>query len=111
MAQEKPPSSTPSPGFILPPAVKCHFDGKDLAGLSPFDITALGIARTFQNIRLFANMTAIENVLVGEHCRLTSNLFGQILHTSGHDERRSRSTRPRAWTCSNMSGFAAVMQK
>ncbi len=57
------------------------FDGKDLAGLHPFDITALGIARTFQNIRLFANMSAIENVLVGEHCRMTSNLIGQILHT------------------------------
>ena len=57
------------------------FDGKDLFGLRPFDITALGIARTFQNIRLFANMTAMENVLVGEHCRLTSNLIGQVLHT------------------------------
>src|SRR5271157_4231667 len=38
------------------------FDGKDITKLKPFEITALGIARTFQNIRLFANMTAIENV-------------------------------------------------
>jgi branched-chain amino acid transport system ATP-binding protein len=59
------------------------FDGTNLSGLKPFNITALGIARTFQNIRLFANMTAIENILVGEHCRLTSNLFGQIFHTPG----------------------------
>ncbi|MFZ5881046.1 MAG: ABC transporter ATP-binding protein [Chloroflexota bacterium] len=59
------------------------FDGHNLAGLKPFDITALGIARTFQNIRLFANMTAIENILVGEHCRLKSNLLGQILHLPG----------------------------
>ncbi len=58
------------------------FDGKDLSGLRPFDITALGIARTFQNIRLFANMSAIENVLVGQHCRLTSNLIGQVFHTA-----------------------------
>jgi branched-chain amino acid transport system ATP-binding protein len=57
------------------------FDGKNLAGLHPYDITSLGIARTFQNIRLFANMSAIENVLVGQHCRLTSNLIGQIFHT------------------------------
>lgn len=57
------------------------FDGHDIARLQPFEITALGIARTFQNIRLFANMTAIENVLVGEHVRLTSNLIGQILRT------------------------------
>jgi branched-chain amino acid transport system ATP-binding protein len=57
------------------------FDGHSLAGLKPFEVTALGIARTFQNIRLFANMSAIENILVGEHCRLTSNLIGQILRT------------------------------
>ena len=55
------------------------FDGHDISKLKPFQITALGIARTFQNIRLFANMTAIENVLVGEHVRLNSNLLGQIL--------------------------------
>ena len=55
------------------------FDGKDITKLKPFQITALGIARTFQNIRLFANMSAIENVLVGEHVRLHSNLLGQIL--------------------------------
>ena len=57
-----------------------EFDGKDITRLKPFQITALGIARTFQNIRLFANMTAIENVLVGEHVRLHSNLVGQIIH-------------------------------
>jgi len=55
-----------------------NFDGHDITHLKPFQITALGIARTFQNIRLFANMTAIENVLVGEHVRLHSNLLGQI---------------------------------
>ena len=65
---------TPTSGEMI-------FDGKDLTGLKSFNITALGIARTFQNIRLFANMSAIENVLVGEHCRLNSNLLGQILQT------------------------------
>ena len=59
------------------------FDGKDITKQKPFEITALGIARTFQNIRLFANMSAIENVLVGEHVRLHSNLVGQILRTPG----------------------------
>lgn len=59
------------------------FDGHNLAGLKPFQVTALGIARTFQNIRLFSNMTALENILVGEHCRLKSSLIGQILHTPG----------------------------
>ncbi len=58
------------------------FDGHDISKLKPFQITSLGIARTFQNIRLFANMTAIENVLVGEHVRLKSNLVGQLLRNA-----------------------------
>lgn len=65
-----------------PTSGKMSFDGVDLAGKRPFDITALGIARTFQNIRLFANMSALENILVGQHCRMTSNLIGQVFHTS-----------------------------
>jgi branched-chain amino acid transport system ATP-binding protein len=58
------------------------FNGHDITKLKPFQITALGVARTFQNIRLFANMSAIENVLVGEHVRLHSNLLGQIVRDS-----------------------------
>ena len=58
------------------------FDGQDITKLKPFQITALGFARTFQNIRLFANMSAIENVLVGEHVRLHSTLVGQILRNA-----------------------------
>ena len=57
------------------------FDGHDITKLKPFQVTELGIARTFQNIRLFSNMSAMENVLVGEHVRLKSNLLGQILRT------------------------------
>ena len=67
----------------VPTSGEMTFEGKSLAGLKPFHITALGIARTFQNIRLFANMSAIDNVLVGEHCRMHSNLIGQILRTPG----------------------------
>jgi len=59
-----------------------QFMGARLSGLKSFKITGLGIARTFQNIRLFANMSAVENVMVGEHSRLQSNLLGQILRTS-----------------------------
>lgn len=64
-----------------PTSGEMTFDGNSLHGLKPFEVTKLGIARTFQNIRLFANMSAMENVLVGQHCRLTSNLIGQIFHT------------------------------
>ena len=59
------------------------FDNHDITRLKPFQITALGIARTFQNIRLFANMTALENVLVGQHSRMHSNLVGQIIRDRG----------------------------
>ncbi|MDR2549366.1 MAG: ABC transporter ATP-binding protein [Desulfobulbus sp.] len=53
-----------------------------LHGLSPHRITAAGLARTFQNIRLFPNMTVLENVMVGRHCRTTAKLFGAIFRPS-----------------------------
>jgi branched-chain amino acid transport system ATP-binding protein len=49
-----------------------------LAGLSPDKVTALGVARTFQNIRLFNNLTVLENVLIGCHCRMKAGLFGAL---------------------------------
>jgi branched-chain amino acid transport system ATP-binding protein len=55
------------------------FQGRSLAGLRPDQITALGICRTFQNIRLFANMTAVENVLVGMHARVPLGLRDVLL--------------------------------
>ncbi|MGA2112652.1 MAG: ABC transporter ATP-binding protein [Anaerolineales bacterium] len=57
------------------------FFGRSLLGLAPNQITYRGIARTYQNIRLFANMTAIENILVGEHPRLRSVWVEAILGT------------------------------
>jgi ABC-type branched-subunit amino acid transport system ATPase component len=53
----------------------------DLARLKPHRITALGVARTFQNQRVFNKMTVMENVLVGLHCRTRSGIFGSILRT------------------------------
>ena len=54
------------------------FRGKSLLGLTPDQITALGVCRTFQNIRLFKNMTAVENVLVGMHARVASGFWGAL---------------------------------
>lgn len=59
------------------------FQGQPLDGRSPDQVTRLGISRTYQNIRLFANMTAIDNVLVGQHPHLRSGIFGAILRTPG----------------------------
>jgi ABC-type branched-subunit amino acid transport system ATPase component len=57
------------------------FDGRTLKGLFPNDITELGLARTFQNVRLFPNMTVRENVMVARHCRTRSGIFSSILRT------------------------------
>jgi len=57
------------------------FQGEPLDGMSPDAITREGIARTYQNIRLFQNMTVIENVLVGQHYHLKTGIFGAILNT------------------------------
>ena len=57
------------------------FDGKPLTLESPHTVAAAGIARTFQNIRLFGNMTAMENVMVGRHVRTNAGVFGAMLRT------------------------------
>ena len=57
---------------------------------TPDKITAMGVARTFQNIRLFKNMTVLENVLVAHHMRLKSGLFSSVLHMNMQEERRIR---------------------
>lgn len=62
---------------------KIFFQGKPINNLMPHRITALGIARTFQNSRLFTNMTALENVMVGLHSRTQSEIFSAIFRTAG----------------------------
>ena len=66
-------------GFYRADAGSIIFDGHELVGLRPDVITSFGIARPFQNIRLFANMTALENVMVGEHPRMKATLLGAII--------------------------------
>ncbi len=57
------------------------FNGERMRGAPPHEVARRGIARTFQNIRLFANMTAVENVMTGRHVRTGSGVFGAILRT------------------------------
>jgi branched-chain amino acid transport system ATP-binding protein len=66
-------------GLYKPTSGKLQFQGKDVTRDRPDEITAAGVARTFQNIRLFGTMTATENVMVGEHARMKAGLFGSIL--------------------------------
>jgi branched-chain amino acid transport system ATP-binding protein len=70
-------------GVYKPTGGQIVFDGDDVTGKPPHAITARGIGRTFQNIRLFGEMTAIENVLVGMHARLRGNIVASILRTPG----------------------------
>jgi branched-chain amino acid transport system ATP-binding protein len=68
-------------GIYQPNAGSITFDGRSLVGLRPDQIAALGITRTFQNIRLFNGMTVLENVLVGMHPRLTAHVWDILLHS------------------------------
>ena len=68
-------------GVYRPTSGRILLDGEDVTGMPPHAITERGIGRTFQNIRLFQNMTALENVLVGMHSRLRGGILGSILRT------------------------------
>jgi len=65
-------------GIYPPTAGSIHFDGHDVVGLQPHRITELGVARTFQTIRLFPNLTASENVMAGLHCRTRAGVWAAL---------------------------------
>lgn len=66
-------------GFYTPEEGEILLDGLNITGLSPDRVTHLGVSRTYQNIRLFKNMTSVENILVGMHPHLKSGLIGGIV--------------------------------
>jgi branched-chain amino acid transport system ATP-binding protein len=88
---------TPSSGEIL-------YQKQSLVGLKPHKITELGIARTFQNIRLFGNLTALDNVLVGAHCRTQAGLWQGIWRTRSQQQ-EERNTREIARELLNLVGI------
>jgi branched-chain amino acid transport system ATP-binding protein len=71
-------------GIYRPTSGKVYFQGKDITGLRPDKIAALGIARTFQNIRLFQNLSVLENVMVGYHLRLRYSPLDAIFATRSY---------------------------
>jgi branched-chain amino acid transport system ATP-binding protein len=96
-------------GVYKPTAGTIVFDGVDVTGKPPHAITEQGIGRTFQNIRLFQHMTALENVLVGMHARLKSaraplGIVRSVIRTPGirREEREAsaRATSSRRFSCS-----------
>lgn len=68
-------------GMFEPDEGEIVFEGENIAGLEPSQITTRGIARTFQNVRLFPNMSILENVMVSQHCRTSQGIFGAIFRT------------------------------
>ena len=68
-------------GIYAPDSGIFQFDGRAIGGLPPNKIAERGIARTFQNIRLFANLSALENVMIGRHVRTHAGVLGAVLRT------------------------------
>jgi branched-chain amino acid transport system ATP-binding protein len=70
-------------GLYKPTSGRISFEGRDVTRSRPDRINRMGVARTFQNIRLFGAMTALENVVVGRHSRMRAGLFASIARTPG----------------------------
>ena len=73
-------------GVYKPSAGKVIFKGRDITGMKSYQIARLGVARTFQNLRLFRAMTVIENVMVGEHYQISTNKFDAIFRNKHFHE-------------------------
>ena len=70
-------------GLYIPEDGSCTFNGQSMSGKKPHEVAYAGLARTFQNIRLFANLSASENVMIGRHMRTRAGVFGAVLRTRG----------------------------
>jgi branched-chain amino acid transport system ATP-binding protein len=92
-------------GVYKPTAGAIVFEDEDIAGLPPHSATERGIGRTFQNIRLFQQMTSLENVLVGMHSRLKGGIVGSVLRTP-RVRREEREARDRALELLDYCGLA-----
>jgi branched-chain amino acid transport system ATP-binding protein len=100
-------------GFYKPTSGHMLLDGKEIGGLRPNRATALGLGRTFQNIRLFSNMTALENVLVGMNCRLKSAWYGALLRTRSvrQEEAKARQRAQELLAYVGLGGKAGTLAK
>ena len=82
-------------GMVSPTEGEILFDGQSVLGLDPNQITEMGIARTFQNVRLFPNMTVVENLMVSQHCRTSQLFIGALFQTKAF-KKEEREIRERA---------------
>ena len=73
-------------GFYTPDTGSMTFDGHNIAGLKPNALTRLGMSRTFQSVRLFDNMTVLENAMVGRHTRTKAGFWGALFRAGEQSE-------------------------
>jgi branched-chain amino acid transport system ATP-binding protein len=96
-------------GLYAPDDGTIRFRGDEIVGLAPNRITKLGIARTFQTVHLFPNMTILENAMVGQHCRTRSGVLGSVLRLPGtrrEEERiRERARKALGFFGSRLAGY------
>jgi branched-chain amino acid transport system ATP-binding protein len=94
-------------GVYEPTAGEVHFDGVRIDGRQPYDIARRGIARTFQNIRLFSDMTVLDNVMAARHLRSRQLMADAVLGTSRH-HREEQETQAKAWELLEIFGLSAM---
>lgn len=92
-------------GMYTPTEGKVFFHEKDITGLKPYEITTEGMARTFQNIRLFSGMTVLENVMVGMHSRTKAGMLDAILRLPRH-KREEKESESKALEILEQAGLA-----
>jgi len=97
-------------GFLNPSQGAMFFDGRDLRGLPPHIRTRLGVARTFQNIRLFEDLSVMDNVLVGLHCRRRTGWWDGMLRLPAY-RREERQQSGRAWALLEEVGLEDAAQE
>lgn len=79
-------------GMISPSSGHILYNGEEISRLRPHQIAAKGIARTFQNIRLFGNLSALENVMIARHLQTSSGLFKGVFGAASQEEHHTRKT-------------------
>jgi branched-chain amino acid transport system permease protein len=89
-------------GLIRADSGSIRFDGEEILGLKPHEILAKGIARTFQNIRLFSNLTVLDNVLIGQHARLRTGPLSAVIRPPGT---RAEEKQARQWALTIITLF------
>jgi len=97
-------------GIYAPSAGRIVFDGKTISGKRTSAIAAGGIARTFQNIRLFAFMSALDNVMTGRHPRMRAGVLDALLHTPAQ-RKEERAVRERAFELLRFVGLEAQAEQ